>query len=231
MSARYSSVIVLLFAVTSFAAYAQQREPRPLAGFDAIEVGGGIDLEVRQAQDFLVEVEAAGDPAEIITELRDDTLVIRRKTSRSFFRWGDDDAAVHVTLPNLVALTASGGSDARADGTLTSDSLKVVASGGSDVSIDVRAGELEATASGGSDLRLTGSARSVRLRSSGGSDLNGSQLTAEEVDVQSSGGSDVMIAVRNSIVGSASGGSDVVYSGEPRTVDVDASGGSDVRRR
>jgi hypothetical protein len=217
MSARYSSVIVLLFAVTSFAAYAQQREPRPLAGFDAIEVGGGIDLEVRQAQDFLVEVEAAGDPAEIITELRDDTLVIRRKTSRSFFRWGDDDAAVHVTLPNLVALTASGGSDARADGTLTS--------------IDVRAGELEATASGGSDLRLTGSARSVRLRSSGGSDLNGSQLTAEEVDVQSSGGSDVMIAVRNSIVGSASGGSDVVYSGEPRTVDVDASGGSDVRRR
>jgi hypothetical protein len=233
MTARVSSVMVFAFAATSFAAHAQEREPRPLAGFDAIEVGGGIDLDVRQAQDFFVEVEveAEGDLAEIITELRDDTLVIRRKSSRSFFGWGDDDAAVHVTLPSLVSLTASGGSDARAEGTFSSDRLNVVASGGSDVTIDVRAGELEATASGGSDLRLTGSARSVRLHSSGGSDLNGSQLMAEEADVQSSGGSDIAIAVRNSIVGSASGGSDVLYSGEPRTVDVKASGGSDVRRR
>jgi hypothetical protein len=78
---------------------------------------------------------------------------------------------------------------------------------------------------------LNGTARSARIRSSGGSDLDASELTADEVDVDSSGGSDVMIAVRSSIVGSASGGSDVVYSGEPRTVDVDASGGSDVRRR
>ena len=224
-------VVIGPLVAASLAAGAQERESRPLRGFDAIEVSGGIDLDVRQAQDFFVEVEADGDLAEIITELRDDTLVIRRKSSRGLFRWGDDDAAVRVTLPNLVALTASGGSDARAEGTFASDSLQIVASGGSDVSIDVRSGELEATASGGSDLRLTGSARSVRLRSSGGSDLNGSELTAEEVDVQSSGGSDVMIAVRNSIVGSASGGSDVIYSGEPRTVDVAASGGSDVRRR
>jgi hypothetical protein len=231
MTARCSSVILLTFAATSFAADAQQREARPLTGFAAIEVGGGIDLDVRQAQGFSVEVEAEGDPAEIVTELRDDTLVIRRKSSTSFFFWNDDDARVHVTLPTLASLTASGGSDVRTEGNFASDNLKLVASGGSDLTIAVSAGSLEATASGGSDLRLSGSARSARVRSSGGSDLNASQLTAEEVDVQSSGGSDVMIAVRNSIVGSASGGSDVIYSGEPRTVDVDASGGSDVRRR
>jgi hypothetical protein len=231
MKIRHSSVILLSFAVTSLAASAQQREARSLTRFDAIEVGGGIDLDVRQAQDFSVEVEAEGDPAEIITELRDHTLVIRRKSSRSFFFWSDDDARVYVTLPTLASLTASGGSDVRTEGNFASDNLKLVASGGSDLAIAVAAGSLEATASGGSDLRLSGSARSARMRSSGGSDLNASQLTADEVDVDSSGGSDVMIAVRNSIVGSASGGSDVIYSGEPRTVDVDASGGSDVRRR
>jgi hypothetical protein len=231
MNARYSSIILLAFAGLSLAAHAQQREPRPLAGFDAIEVGGGIDLDLRQAQDFLVEVETEGDPAEIITELRDKTLVIRRQRSRSFFQWNDDDARVHVTLPMLVALTASGGSDARSQGNFASDNLELVASGGSDLTVTVSAGSLEATASGGSDLRLSGTARSARIRSSGGSDLDAGQLTADEVDVDSSGGSDVTIAVRNSIVGSASGGSDVIYSGEPRTVDVDASGGSDVRRR
>jgi hypothetical protein len=231
MKARCSSVMVLAFAATSFAASAQEREPRPLAGFDAIEVGGGIDLDVRQAQQFSVEVEAEGDPAEIITELRDKTLVIRPKASRTFFFWNDNDARVRVTLPTLVALTASGGSDAKAHGTFASDNLKLAASGGSDLTIAVSVGALEATASGGSDLRLNGTARSARIRSSGGSDLDASELTADEVDVDSSGGSDVMIAVRSSIVGSVSGGSDVVYSGEPRTVDVDASGGSDVRRR
>lgn len=231
MKIRHSSVILVSFAATSFAANAQEREARPLAGFEAIEVGGGIDVDVRQAQGFSVEVEAEGDPAEIITELRDDTLVIRRKSSRSFFHWNADDARVHVALPTLVSLTASGGSDVRTQGNFASDNLELVASGGSDLTIAVSAGSLEATASGGSDLRLSGTARSARVRSSGGSDLNASQLTADEVDVDSSGGSDVMIAVRNSIVGSASGGSDVIYSGEPRTVDVDASGGSDVRRR
>jgi hypothetical protein len=231
MTIRYSSIILVAFTATSFAADAQEREARPLAGFDAIEVGGGIDLDVRQAAGFSVEVEAEGDPAEIITELRDDTLVIRRKSSRSFFFWNDDDARVHVTLPTLASLTASGGSDVTTQGNFASDNLNLVASGGSDLTIAVAAGSLEATASGGSDVRLSGTARSARVRSSGGSDVNASQLTAEDVDVNSSGGSDVMIAVRNSIVGSASGGSDVIYSGEPRTVDVDASGGSDVRRR
>jgi hypothetical protein len=231
MKASDSSVVLLAFAATSFAAFAQQRETRPIAGFDAVEVGGGIDLDLRQAQEFLVEVETDGDLADIVTELRDKTLVIRRQRSRSFFQWNDDDARVHVTLPMLVALTASGGSDARTQGNFASENLKLAASGGSDLTIAVSAGSLEATASGGSDLRLSGSARAARIRSSGGSDLDASQLTAEQVDVDSSGGSDVMIAVRNSIVGSASGGSDVIYSGDPRTVDVEASGGSDVRRR
>lgn len=231
MNARYCSVILLAFAATAPVANAQQREARPLAGFDAIEVGGGIDLDLRQAQDFFVEVEAEGDLAEIITELRDDTLVIRRMSSRSFFFWNDDDARVHVTLPALVSLTASGGSDVRTQGNFASDNLTLIASGGSDLTIAVAAGSLEATASGGSDLNVSGTARSVRVQSSGGSDLNASGLVADEADVRSSGGSDLMIAVRDSIVGSASGGSDVIYSGEPRTVDIDASGGSDVRRR
>jgi hypothetical protein len=224
-------VVLVSLATASSVASAQTRETRPLSGFDAIEVGGGIDLDVRQAGEFFVEVETEGELADIITELRDDTLIVRRKSSRGFFGWGDDDAAVHVTLPALTALTASGGSDARTQGNFAGDNLTLVASGGSDLTIAVSAGSLEATASGGSDLRLSGTARSARIRSSGGSDLDASQLTAEDADVQSSGGSDVMIAVRNSIVGSASGGSDVVYSGDPRTVDVDASGGSDVRRR
>jgi hypothetical protein len=226
-------LILMWLAVAPLPATAQERETRPLTGFNAVEVGGGIDLVLRQGDVFAVEVEAEdGEVAEIVTELRDRTLEIHRKSSFSrFFSWGDDHGTAHVTLPVLVALRASGGSDVTTQGTFSSDSLQLAASGGSDLTIDVAAGSLEAEASGGSDMRLSGSARSARVQSSGGSDLNASRLTADAADVHSSGGSDLSIAVRDRIVGNASGGSDITYTGNPQTVDVDTSGGADVRRR
>jgi hypothetical protein len=223
---------VIALTLVSAPAGAQQRQTRPLTGFDAIEVGGGIDLFVRKGDGFVVEVEASQeDAAKIVTEVVGSTLRIgREKTSWGSFDWGDL-GSVHVTLPALVSLDASGGSDVEAEGTFSSDKLHVGASGGSDVTIDVAAGELDIDASGGSDLRISGSARSARVESSGGSDLNASALTADEADVESSGGSDLRIAVRQKIVGDASGGSDVTYTGQPTTVNVDTSGGAEVHHR
>lgn len=230
-AASASRLLLVPLIAVSASAYGQDRETRALTGFDAIAVGGGIDLFVRQGEDFRVEVESDDDVAKIVTEVRDGTLQIRRdRTLSGFFDWGDH-GAVYVTLPALTALTASGGSDVRADGTLSGDELAIVASGGSDVAIDVAVGTLAATASGGSDTRLSGTARTAHLHSSGGSDLNASQFTVAEANVDSSGGSDVSIAVSERIVANASGGSDITYSGDPGSVNVNASGGADVRRR
>ncbi|HVJ31067.1 MAG TPA: head GIN domain-containing protein [Gammaproteobacteria bacterium] len=225
-----ASVILLPFASTPSAADAQQRQSRPLTGFNAIEIGGGIDLVLRKGDAFVVEVAASEDvAARIVTEVVDKTLQIGRKTN--FFHWGDG-GTVYVTLPTLVALDASGGSDVKTEGTFASDDLRIVASGGSDLTIDVEAGVLAVEASGGSDMRVSGSARSVRVESSGGSDLNASALTADEAEVDSSGGSDLAIGVvRQKIAGEASGGSDVTYSGTPASVNVDTSGGAEIHHR
>jgi len=209
---------------------AQQRQSRPLTGFDAIEVGGGVDLVVRKGDTFVVEVAAKEDElAKIVTEVVGKTLQIKRKSS--FFDWGNG-GTVYVTLPTLVSLDASGGSDAKAEGTFSSDNLRIGASGGSDLTIDVAAGTLSVEASGGSDIRLSGTARSAHVESSGGSDLNASALAADEVNVESSGGSDLVVGVvRQKIGGEASGGSDVTYSGTPGSVSVDTSGGAELHHR
>ncbi len=235
MSVRYAALaarpILWCLASIPLLADAQTRETRALDGFTAVEVGGGIDLVLRQGATFVVEVVAPeGKTADIITEVRGDTLVIRRKSAFGFFDWGDH-GSVNVTLPALTALVASGGSDARAEGTFSSDDLRLVASGGSDLTIDVAAGKLDVEASGGSDLDVRGTARSASVRSSGGSDLDASRLTANEAELESSGGSDLEIAVRDKIVANASGGSDISYTGQPSVVDVNTSGGSEIRRR
>jgi len=210
-------------------AAAQDTETRDLSGFEAVAVGGGIHLLLRQGDRFIVEVRSDDDASEIITEVVAGKLEIRRE--RSFgFNWGDA-GSVNVTLPKLVALTASGGSEVEAEGALTGDALEIVVSGGSDVTIDVAVDTIEVSASGGADVSLTGTARAARLTSTGGSDLNAGRFTAGEVNVNSSGGSDLVVAVRDKITGNASGGSDISYSGQPSSVDIDTSGGSDVRRR
>lgn len=224
-------VILLSLIFASPSADAQQRQSRPLAGFDAIEVGGGIDLFVRKGDGFVVEVQASeDDAAKIVTEVVGKTLQIGRKSTLGFFHWGNA-GSVYVTLPALVSLDASGGSDVKTEGTFASDNLRIVASGGSDLTMNVTAGVLHVEASGGSDLRLSGTARSAHVESSGGSDLDASGLTADEADVDSSGGSDLAIAVSRKITGEASGGSDVTYTGQPGTVTVNTSGGAEIHHR
>jgi hypothetical protein len=223
---------LLSIPAAALPALAEETETRALEGFDGVAVGGGIDLTLRQGDSFRVEV-TADDLGDVITEVNGGTLEIKRPRTRGLFGWGNwgDSGSVEVTLPKLVELTASGGSEVATVGGFSGDRLDLVASGGSEVAIEAAVATLNVTASGGSDLRLSGSARTASVQSSGGSDLDASGLIADEADVNSSGGSDLAIGVRNRLVANASGGSDVSYSGEPSTVQVNSSGGGDVRRR
>lgn len=210
---------------------AQQRDVRNLSGFHSVSVGGGLDLFLSRGDTFVVEVDTDEEPTDIITEVRDGTLDVRRDRAWFDFFGGHDEGEVYVTMPTLQALTASGGSDVRVEGSFAGDALRVTASGGSDVELDAAVNSVEVQASGGSDVQITGTARSARVQSSGGSDVDAERFTADEANVESSGGSDVSIAVRNSIVGHASGGSDITYTGQPSSASVEASGGGEVTRR
>jgi hypothetical protein len=208
-----------------------QSEVRELGGFTAIDAGGGVDVLVRQGSEFRVEI-TDGDPADLITEVRGDTLEIHPRGGLGglFGSWGGGHE-VSVTLPVIEGLRAGGGSDLSVDGEVSGDRLYVASSGGSDVELRVAVGSLEVEVSGGSDVDLSGTAESAMLHASGGSDLDGSGFAAREASVESSGGSDIVVSVEERLSGSASGGSDIVYSGNPGTVDVDTSGGSDIARR
>jgi len=216
-------------------AVAQTSEVRELPAFDAIDVGGSVDLVVRQGSEFRVTVTAEdGELADLVTEVDRGTLQIHHKQQqqRSLFGFNRvGDYEVDVTLPRLRALDAHGGVDVRVDGTISGERLEIDASGAADLNLAVDVTELEVNTSGGSDITLVGSATRFNARSSGGSDLMANGMTVESADIRSSGGSDVMLDVTDSLVAHASGGSDIVYSGNPAAVDVHSSGGADVVRR
>ena len=82
--------------------------------------------------------------------------------------------------------------------------------------------------SGGADLRGSGVADSYSLSASGGSDSDLEDLEARSVIVSVSGGSDARVFASESVEGNASGGSDVTVYGDPSSVLIETSGGSDV---
>jgi len=200
---------------------------RDLGGFSSIEASGGIDLRVQQGNEFRVEV-TGSDLDSLVTEVRNGTLEIHRERARSgLFGWWDSNE-VSVTAPSFESIKASGGSDVSSSGEIRGDSLSVIASGGSDVDIAVAVTNLEIEVSAGSDVDLSGTADTAMLHASAGRDVNGRDFRAREAHIEVSAGSDAILGVQERLFGHASGGSDVVYTGNPQTVDVETSGGSDL---
>ncbi len=186
--------------------------------------------------DVNVEIgNATGDARDVVTEISNNTLTIRKDRAAfgllSWFGFGTDGYEVHVTLPELVYLSASGGSDVEGESTFSKDNLEIHASSGSDLSLDVEVERLVVSVPGGSDVALEGTADHVTVQTSGGSDLHAAELTTKVADVSARGGSDISIDVVERLTADASGGSDVDYSGKPRDTDIDVSGGSDVGPR
>lgn len=220
-----------LFLFLSFNLSAQERQNRDLRKFDAISVGGGIDLNLTQSESQSVVIAANEDIIDrILTEVQGSTLKIYIKDSYKYNYGKNGPMVADVSLPYLKKLMASGGSDVQSMGEWKSDDFRIQASGGSDITLKLIAESLEVQCSGGSDLDINGKVDDLEIQSSGGSDFNGKQLIAKEARIQSSGGSDVYIHVTDKLVVRASGSSDVYYKGDPAIRDIDSSSSADVRK-
>lgn len=135
---------------------------------------------------------------------------------------------VKVPAYDFNAIAVSGGVDFEWH-SCTVPSLSVAASGGSDVEITANSQEISIATSGGADVEMDGSCKHLTITASGGSDVDASKLLAEDVEVTTSGGADVDVYATNSLKARASGGSDVRYGGNPKTKDIDSSGGADIK--
>ena len=171
------AVITGLTGSLVWAIAAAESEVRPLSGFSAVGVSGGIDLNLQQGDEFRVEaVNPGGSPEVIVTTVENGTLTIRRSRVDGLFNWFDN-LSVNVTLPELSAIQSSGGSEVRIEGAITGDRLSIAISGGSDIVAALDVADLEVSISGGAEATLSGTATSVAIQASGGSDLKARELS------------------------------------------------------
>lgn len=178
-------------------------EQRDVTGFTKVSVGGGAELTVAAGSGFHVEITAEEKVlAKLRTRVDGDRLVVESTGSYSTSR----GVEVRVTLPALDGIELSGGARGTASG-ISADGFELILSGGSQATLDGRAGTATVEASGGSRAFLRG-------------------LSVGSADVDASGGSRIELSATDRVAGSASGGSSVDAWGGG-SLAVETSGGSE----
>src|SRR5665647_300953 len=145
---------LIVFALTADSCFAHVRgngkvvkEERTISGFDAITISNGIDVLISQDTFEKVVVEADENIQKIlITEVKEGKLKIYLDESVN----NASQMKVYVTLKQLKSLEGNSGADVRSAGRINAESLKIHASSGSDVKMEVNCSQLFLDSSSGS---------------------------------------------------------------------------------
>lgn len=113
---------------------------RHINGFDEIEVNGSPTVYYAQSDSFSVKVKGPEDAVEnIITEKEGNSLVIRNKGKFgvvNFQLGGDEELAVYVTSPDIVAVRLNGSGDFVSEKKVDTDNMAITLRGSGDISFD-----------------------------------------------------------------------------------------------
>ncbi len=209
-------------------------ETRNVSNFKGIKVSTGIDLYVTMGSTEEVKIVADDDIVDnIITEVKDGTLRIYMKQSKNWFNWnsGNQTRKAYVTVKELESIDASSGSDVKSENTLKGEDLKVYASSGSDVALDVYYKNVWVDTSSGSDAKLSGKVKTLNAEASSGSDIIAKDLESKICKISVSSGSDATVKVTGELYAKASSGADVIYYGNPSSKDINESSGGEVTKK
>jgi hypothetical protein len=176
-------------------------------------------------------VELEGDHQDmenIITEVRDGTLHVYRKSKFSFHFNIHNNCKVYVTAVKLESVDVSSGSDVKSNGRFTGETCKVNSSSGSEVTLELEYDKVTADSSSGSEINLKGKTRTLSVSVSSGSEVKACDLTAEIVQADASSGAEACVKVTSELHVNASSGGEIRYEGHPGVVDVHKSSGGGV---
>jgi ribosomal protein L40E len=198
--------------------------------FSVVEVGSEFEVEITQSNSYSIKITADDNILDYVEVFKtSDTLTIRLKLGYSY---QSTTLSAKITMPTLYELELSGGTHGTVEGFSSSHEFVLGLSGGSSLTGDFMTSEDgQFTLSGGSTLSIDGAANDLRITGSSGSHLELSNFTVHNANVDLSGGSHATVNLDGRLDADLSGGSTLLYIGDPALGDIDTSGGSTIGRK
>lgn len=185
-------------------------ETREVGPINRVDVSGDITLLIHVNPDAAPLVQVNGDENLLsMVTTRQDGHTLRIDTDG--FVQPELPLEVHVRLPNLRGIEASGATVIRAT--------------------DIASAKLDVDVSGAADVVLAGKANRLSLDISGAADVRAKYLRTEESNVEVSGSANVSVCVFQSLFVDISGAGDLYYYGTPTKVDQEVSGAGEISQK
>ncbi len=206
-----------------------ETETYNFSDFTKVEAHYGFQVKITQSSVYSIEITTDDNVQEYIeiTE-SDDTLMIRLTGFRSYT---SVTLEAKITMPDIYGVNLSGGSQADVVGFNLSHNFSASLSGGSRLTGNLTIDDADFDLSGGSQVNLWGTAADLEINSSGGSQLDLETFPINNANINISGGGTAIINISGALDVNLSGGSKVIYIGEPVMDDTILSGGSTVRKK
>jgi len=218
--------------------------------FTKIEAGYAFDVEITEADSYLVRITADDNLYEHLDISKSgDTLYIRLKPNYNYM---NITRKATINLPDLESLGLSGASEAKvgsgfssshavdfdlsgasnADiGNMKAGNTNFQLSGASKASGSVEMADGRFNLSGASSLELDGVASDITIGASGASHVRLSDFSVVDAEVNLSGASDATVNASGRLDGDLSGASKLNYIGNPTLGSISASGGSTISQK
>ncbi len=205
----------------------QISEERKVETFNKIDVSGSVKLMITQSATQLLKITADDNVLkDFKTSVSGNTLKI--ELEGNFCNAGP--ILVETSTANLEAIEASGAVEVKSVGQINAQDFSLNLSGSSKTDLDLIANRLSTKSSGSSVIVLKGQAAKHDIDISGSTDIKAFDFVVADYDIESSGSSNCDINVLNKLNISSSGVSNISYKGNPKTVNNDKSGSSNVKK-
>ncbi|KAA9332640.1 PspC domain-containing protein [Adhaeribacter soli] len=202
------------------------------AGFKKVSVVGPFYVKITHGATFNVSARGdAKDLKEMRFEVEGTELSIYPKKS-GFSLGGNhmDPIYISIQMPDLSEVSLVGASTAEIVG-FKQNKLVVNQTGATKAFVRAETQTLEVNLTGASKAILEGTTRNLEADIIGGCELNSLKMQADNANLDVTGGSEAHVHVTRTLRGDVTGGSELTYTGNPETINVDEAGGASVNRR
>lgn len=199
-----------------------------LTNFTSIEAHNGFDVHISKSNEYNIQIITDDNIQKYVeVELSGRTLHIQLQPGLAY---GFVSLRANISLPNLSGMGLSGGSRGSITGFDSPEAFSLALSGGSELTGDIVAGNVDIDASGGSYVSLNGEGDNLYANGSGGSRLLLNSFAVDNANITLSGGGQCNINASGMLSVFLSGGSVLRYLGFPTFGQIELSGGSSIER-
>jgi hypothetical protein len=202
--------LALTLCVISSAAWSETRDLE-LSAFDKIDLGGSLEIRIKQGPKQSVRIIAAPKVFKNFTFQVERKTLTMKKTGWFSVCVGPCGIEFEITVPEIRKLELSGSVDL--------------------VGKEIDADELKIDVSGSAEIELSGKARKLNIEASGSIEIDAFDLKADIVVSDISGSSTLKVHAVEVLDVEISGSGEVFYSGHPEKIKMDVSGSVTVEPR